>query len=63
MQQAYFKMAEGDWIDNPKCFLGAVLTMHEIMLEHTITLLTSCLKIITKHIEVIFTALNCFFTD
>lgn len=47
----YAMLAEGDWIDRPKCFLGAVVTMHEIMLDHTIKLLISCLKVITKSIK------------
>ena len=58
IQQDYVMLAEGDWIDSPKRFLGAVVTMHEIMLDHTVKLLVSCLRVIVRYVKVSFTAIE-----
>lgn len=49
--QFYSRAAEGNWVDDPKTFIGAVLTMHEIMLDHTVKLFVSCLRVIMADIK------------
>jgi hypothetical protein len=38
-------------VDDPKTFIGAVLTMHQIMLDHTVKLFVSCLRVIMADIK------------
>jgi hypothetical protein len=38
-------------VDDPKTFIGAVLTMHQIMLDHTVKLFVSCLRVIMTDIK------------
>jgi hypothetical protein len=49
--QVYCKAAEGNWVDDPKTFIGAVLTMHQIMLDHTVKLFVSCLRVIVADMK------------
>jgi hypothetical protein len=49
--QYYFQVAEGDWVNDPKTFIGAVLTMHEIMLDHIVKLFVSCLRVIVADMK------------
>lgn len=49
--QYYHQVAEGDWVNDPKTFIGAVLTMHEIMLDHIVKLFVSCLRVIVADMK------------
>jgi hypothetical protein len=46
------RASSGDWAKDSRRFIGAIVTVYEIMLEHTIRLLVMCFDILLQYTQV-----------